>query len=692
MLDGHGCLPLHAAVSQSVANGVAYNEYRHQKCHRDGKDTIRLQLKEIVSLLLKFYPEGSKVLDKDGHLPLHYSLGNMEGKSETFAMLLDAFPKGAEKKNRYGDYPIHMAWADGGSEELKLLVKVYPDGLKQQNKEGNLPIHLACKHGMSEDTLKLLVRIYPDGLEQQNKNGDLPIHMACKRHELAEDELNVLLEHYPAGLKHKDKTGNLPIHHAFAKATLSVTVFQAFVEGYPDGLNIPVGDGNYDSGSFPIHCLLQHPGGLYFEDKLIYLLDNYPGVAKHQDKKGNLPIHIAVTKDTLTKTIKSILERYPDSLKQRNKEGEFPIHRAAEFGSLEAIREIVNADRECLRQENFKRNLAIHLAAVRYRSPALAIFIATNYPKGLMHQNENKNRAINLCGFGGEVMFEFVRLCPESLSGIHNNPVEEYLQNHKFTKKRSLLVGKVIRAAISKPVPKGSSLPNGNNELEANSFRKNEFEQNTNKLKQSHKAEKEQIMQSHADEKKWHIAEKEELQKSLEMYKEMASEGRKIDKSFLSKLLEPEKNASVDELKVFAASLKRRIDLLKAKVTPTAKPSMMQLMFASFIKDPSLEKPSLLGCIESLDAELTGLERDMEEPVSSPARSTTAASLNTSINVGDDESSNDVAGRRAKRPRVSMPWEQGTIEAVGVRSEASIAAIVLTFWWYFHFLKYKDLQ
>jgi hypothetical protein len=106
----------------------------------------------------------------------------------------------------------------------------------------------------------------------------------------------------------------------------------------------------------------------------------------------------------------------------------------------------------------------------------------------------------------------------------------------------------------------------------------------------------------------------------------MANEARKIEKELRSHLLDPknEAEASIDPLKSVAESLKTRLDLTVAKAAlqnhqpsgnnsshnnSNSKPSMVQLMFASFIKDPDVSRSSLVQCIEMLDAELSSLEQ-----------------------------------------------------------------------------------
>jgi len=105
-----------------------------------------------------------------------------------------------------------------------------------------------------------------------------------------------------------------------------------------------------------------------------------------------------------------------------------------------------------------------------------------------------------------------------------------------------------------------------------------------------------------------------QVQRDLEFQTKMTKEARKIEKEFRSTLLDPENEAaaSIPTLKKFAESLKTRLDLTKAKLEPTSKPSLVQIMFPSFIKDPNVSRASLMDCIEMLESELSSLEEERD--------------------------------------------------------------------------------
>ncbi len=48
---------------------------------------------EVISLFVHAYPEGLKVLDEDGLLPIHYACQN-DAPSEIMSLLIKGYPEG----------------------------------------------------------------------------------------------------------------------------------------------------------------------------------------------------------------------------------------------------------------------------------------------------------------------------------------------------------------------------------------------------------------------------------------------------------------------------------------------------------------------------------------------------------------------------------------------------------------------
>ena len=77
----------------------------------------------FVAALLSAHPEGARVKDKDGRLPLHFACIN-NAPREAVAALLSAFPDGAREVDRRGRLPFHDAFS---SDTRALLSASFPD-------------------------------------------------------------------------------------------------------------------------------------------------------------------------------------------------------------------------------------------------------------------------------------------------------------------------------------------------------------------------------------------------------------------------------------------------------------------------------------------------------------------------------------------------------------------------------------
>jgi hypothetical protein len=98
---------------------------------------------------------------------------------------LKEYPEGSKIQNKYGRLPLHRAARKGHLSTVQLLLQVFPEGSKVEDKHGNLPIHWACDCLTDTDELGQLVGqladAYPEGLHHKNKEGSSPIDIAVTR-------------------------------------------------------------------------------------------------------------------------------------------------------------------------------------------------------------------------------------------------------------------------------------------------------------------------------------------------------------------------------------------------------------------------------------------------------------------------------------------------------------------------------
>lgn len=258
------------------------------------------------------------------------------------------------------------------------------------------------------------------------------------------------------------------------------------------------------------------------------------------------------------------------------------------------------------------------------RTKSILEFLISKYPKGLHQINKYGNLPIHHARHDEKFLF----LAEHSLhSAIQPNnsghtAIATWLRSKNLPECRVLVLNKVLME-YSKAAPPTQD-----------------------KMKEELAQAKEECAQA---------------KESLAYEKKMALEARKIEKAFRAELLDPqnENAASIEMLRSFARSLKTRVDLTKTKLQPHSKPSMMQIMFPSFIKDPEVSRSALIDCINMFDAELSSLEEASllqaddqanEAAVASGGDGETAhtSSVTTERAGGDSEQNSN------KRARVSL--------------------------------------
>lgn len=131
----YGRLPLHLAV----LNGIPTDS---------------------LHVLIKLYPQGAKVQDVHGRLPIHYACKGRSGQtvdsSRTDQSSLDV----VIEKN------------------VLNLLRAYPDSVYVADFQGFLPIHVACRSALSRTVIRTLIRTAPDTILRQTSKGSTAIDCA----------------------------------------------------------------------------------------------------------------------------------------------------------------------------------------------------------------------------------------------------------------------------------------------------------------------------------------------------------------------------------------------------------------------------------------------------------------------------------------------------------------------------------
>ena len=218
---------------------------------------------DIFRTLVEAYPEGMQVVDNDGDTVLHYAIYHYDNPCiDTIKFLIERCPQLCQLQDSKGALPLHahILKCDSVVTEnqmtiLRLLVDTYKDGLSVADDDGDFPVHIAVANGCVE-IVEYLLEEYPLALKRFGSNNIYPIAV---NNNIAITEL--ICSKYPGCLQipygwqsedddddNNDLNGFLTLHFAlrdklYAQAKLIWTT-------YPDAITTQSNNGN-----LPIHVL-----------------------------------------------------------------------------------------------------------------------------------------------------------------------------------------------------------------------------------------------------------------------------------------------------------------------------------------------------------------------------------------------------------------------------------------------------
>lgn len=176
-----------------------------------GRDFDEEFILPILKALVEKCPEGAKIKNDEGSLPLHLALSSPIIFEEVACILLRVFPESASIVNPEGLTPLLLStMRDNSSFELcKMLCQLYSKGPQIHNKTRSLPLHFACKRAKPNiKLLQMLLRRFPDGAKAVNSYGLLPLHCIC----MSTDDLDavkLVYDSYPAAVEVKELAGKV---------------------------------------------------------------------------------------------------------------------------------------------------------------------------------------------------------------------------------------------------------------------------------------------------------------------------------------------------------------------------------------------------------------------------------------------------------------------------------------------------
>jgi ankyrin repeat protein len=161
-------------------------------------------------------------------------------------------------------------------------------------------------------------------------------------------------------------------------------------------------------GSLPLHIAMEYGGKGVF-DLVKVLVKLHPEGIKTKNYDGNLPIHIMewsslghgeAGNKSLRTAHKFLLKEYPEGSKIQNNKGELPIHCAAENCHLPTVQLLLQVFPEGSKVEDKHGNLPIHHACDWCRDTddmvQLVVQLADAYPEGLQHKDKEGRLPIDI--------------------------------------------------------------------------------------------------------------------------------------------------------------------------------------------------------------------------------------------------------------------------------------------------------
>ena len=110
-----------------------------------GREEETPRLLEIAFFLLERWPEGVKVKNKYGMLPIHYACQIKTATLQHFQSLVEPYPEGVKVTTKNGrQLPLHIACFDAPPDVVQYLIEKYPESINIVDGAGWLPLHVVA--------------------------------------------------------------------------------------------------------------------------------------------------------------------------------------------------------------------------------------------------------------------------------------------------------------------------------------------------------------------------------------------------------------------------------------------------------------------------------------------------------------------------------------------------------------------
>jgi ankyrin repeat protein len=188
----------------------------------------------------------------------------------------------------------------------------------QRDMNSATPFHNICASSDIGEMVDLIAVIgTKDSALVRNRDGDIPLFVALANPKVTKSAIAAVGAINPAAAKVENAKGRTPFHSAI-RSKLHESIVKEVIKIDPKAVKKVTFRGNNNV----FHEMCQHGA---FTGILTGLLHIHPDGAKEQNKKGNLPLHVAAACHLSSKVINAFIQTYPEGCMVKNKAKEIPL-------------------------------------------------------------------------------------------------------------------------------------------------------------------------------------------------------------------------------------------------------------------------------------------------------------------------------------------------------------------------------
>eukprot|EP00957_Ditylum_brightwellii_P123910 9445132-Ditylum_brightwellii.AAC.1 len=221
---------------------IFYFKNQNRKCCREGYPLhkaieLDLGIDVIKSLISPFAIRLTDNLNL-GWTALHRICQNDNPSLEVLSVVLKAYPEAAREKDYWDRTPLHLICGNrrASLEMVSMMMKAYPEAAREKDIHGCTPLHLICgNRRTSLGTLIAVLNAWPEATRKKDILGGTPLHLICGNRRASLEMLSTVLKAYPEAAREKDNRGSTPLHIMCVNKSASLKMVQTIADALVEG-------------------------------------------------------------------------------------------------------------------------------------------------------------------------------------------------------------------------------------------------------------------------------------------------------------------------------------------------------------------------------------------------------------------------------------------------------------------------